>query len=115
MTTLAKFGGASLFALAVALASPAHAVNLKFYYPVAVTGPLTKIISEMVDEFHKEHPEINVEPVFAGNYADTLTKSLTAARGGQPPQIIVAAASDTFTLIEEDVAIPLEDIISEAV
>jgi sn-glycerol 3-phosphate transport system substrate-binding protein len=114
MTILAKFGGASLFALAVALASPAHAVNLKFYYPVAVTGPLTKIISEMVDEFHKEHPDINVEPVFAGNYADTLTKSLTAARGGQPPQIIVAAASDTFTLIEEDVAVPLEDIISEA-
>jgi len=114
MSILTKFGGASLFALAVAMASPAAAVNLKFYYPVAVTGPLTKIISEMVDEFHKEYPDINVEPVFAGNYADTLTKSLTAARGGQPPQVVVAAASDTFTLIDEDAVVPLEDVITDA-
>ncbi|WP_438754200.1 ABC transporter substrate-binding protein [Pararhizobium sp. O133] len=114
MSICTKFGGASFFALTVAFASPAAAVNLKFYYPVAVTGPLTKIIGELVDEFHKEHPDINVEPVFAGNYADTLTKSLTAARGGQPPQVIVAAASDTFTLIDEDVAVPLEDVITDA-
>lgn len=108
-----KFGAISLFTLAVVSASPAAAVDLKFYYPVAVTGPLTKIIGEMCDEFHKQYPDIKVEPIFSGNYADTLTKSLTAARGGQPPQIAVLAASDTFTLLDEDAIVPINEIIGE--
>lgn len=113
MSVLSKFGAISMFALLVATASPAAAVNLKFYYPVAVTGPLTKIISEMCDDFHKQYPDINVEPVFSGNYADTLTKSLTAARGGQPPQVAVLAASDTFTLLDEDMIVPVDEVVTD--
>ena len=108
-----KLGTISAIALTVALTSPASAVDLKFYYPVAVTGPLTKIIGEMCDDFHKAYPDIKVEPIFSGNYADTLTKALTAARGGQPPQLAVLAASDTFTLLDEDAIMPIDDIITD--
>lgn len=108
-----KLSTISAFALSVAMVSPAAAVDIKFYYPVAVTGPLTKIISEMCDEFHKQYPDIKVEPVFSGNYADTLTKSLTAARGGQPPQVAVLAASDTFTLLDEDAIVPIDEVITD--
>jgi sn-glycerol 3-phosphate transport system substrate-binding protein len=114
MSIVSKLSSISIFALAVAMASPAAAVDLKFYYPVAVSGPLTKIIKDMCDEFHKQHPDINVEPVFSGNYADTLTKSLTAARGGQPPQVAVLAASDTFTLLDEGAIVPMDEVVTDA-
>ncbi|TAN01548.1 MAG: ABC transporter substrate-binding protein, partial [Rhizobiaceae bacterium] len=45
--------------------------------------------------------------------ADTLTKSLTASRGGEPPQVAVLAASDTFTLIDEGVIVPIDQVATD--
>ena len=35
-------------------------VNLKFYYPVGVAGPLVKVINDMVAEFEKQNPGVDV-------------------------------------------------------
>ncbi len=92
----------------------AKQTELVFYFPVSVGGPITKIIEGMTTEFMKEHPEIKVTPVYAGIYRDTLTKALTALRGGEPPHVAVLLSTDMFTLIDEDAVIPYDDILSPA-
>jgi len=63
-------------ALAALFLMPRHAaaVDLTMYYPVAVGGPVTKIIDDMVGRFEKENADIKVTAVYAGNYTDTMTK-----------------------------------------
>ena len=55
---------------------------------------------------------VDIEAVYAGSYQDTITKVLTAVRGGNPPQLSVILAVDMFTLIEEDAIIPFDDLIT---
>lgn len=101
---------AGVMTLASLTAGVAQAVDLTMYYPVAVGGPVTKIIDDMVARFHKEHPDIKVEAVYAGNYTDTMTKAMTAMKGGQPPQISVLLSTDLFTLVDEKAIVPVDEV-----
>ena len=56
------------------------AVELNMYYPVAVGGPITKVIDDMIAEFEKSNPDIKVKAVYAGNYDDTRVKALAALK-----------------------------------
>lgn len=106
----ALLGGVSLSMLAM---SPALAqTEITFFYPVQVGGPLTDVIDGYVADFHAQHPDIRVEAVFSGNYTETTTRALTAARSGNPPSVAVLLATDIFTLIEEDVLQPIDTFIS---
>jgi len=87
-------------------------VEISFYYPVAVGGPLTKLIEDMAAQFTKENPDIVVKPVFSGNYADTLTKVQTLIQGGQTPDVAVLLSTDVYTLVDSDAIIPLTDLIN---
>ncbi|MEO6929430.1 MAG: ABC transporter substrate-binding protein [Casimicrobiaceae bacterium] len=93
------------------VAVPARAVEISFYYPIAVSGPLTKIIDGLVADFEKTHPDIQVKPVYSGNYGETLTKALTANKSGQPPNVAVLVASDSLTVIDEDAVAPMESFV----
>ncbi len=86
--------------------------NLTFYFPVAVGGSITKIIEGMTAEFMQENPDIKITPVYSGNYRDTLTKALTAMKGGDAPHIAVLLSTDIFTLIDEDAIVAYDDILS---
>jgi sn-glycerol 3-phosphate transport system substrate-binding protein len=90
---------------------PAQAVDITFFYPIAVSGPLTKIIDGMTADFMKANPGITVKPVYSGNYGETLAKALTANRSGQPPQVAVLVASDALTVIDEDAVVPMEGFV----
>ncbi|MCK6451375.1 MAG: ABC transporter substrate-binding protein [Alphaproteobacteria bacterium] len=89
----------------------AGAADLSFYYPVAVGGPITKIIDGMAAEFEKANPTIKVKPIYSGSYQDTITKVLTAIKGGDAPQLSVILAVDMFTLIDEDAIVPFDDLV----
>src|SRR6266849_5451989 len=57
-------------------ATPAQApVEISFYYPVAVGGPITKIVDGLAADFEKENPGIKVKPIYSGSYTDSLTKT----------------------------------------
>jgi sn-glycerol 3-phosphate transport system substrate-binding protein len=92
----------------------AGAVDLQFYYPVAVGGPITKIIDGYAAEFEKENPGIKIQPVYAGTYQDTITKVLTAAKGGEAPNVAVILSTDMFTLIDEDAVVAWDDVAKSA-
>jgi sn-glycerol 3-phosphate transport system substrate-binding protein len=86
-------------------------VVLSFYYPVAVGGPITKIIDGYAADFEKENPGIKINAIYAGTYQDTLTKALTAFKSGEPPDIAVLLSTDIFTLIDEDAITPFDDLL----
>ncbi len=85
--------------------------KLDFYYPVQVGGPVTKIIDGYVAKFMEANPDIQVASIYAGNYNDTTTKALTAAKAGTPPAVAVLLATDVYTLIDEDVIDPIDNFI----
>jgi len=102
--------GAGLLALASVLPASVEAQNLTFYYPVAVGGPITKLIDALAADFEKENPGIKVKPVYTGSYQDTIAKTLTALKGGEPPHFAVILSTDMYTLIDEEAVVPYEEL-----
>src|SRR5512139_1514037 len=106
---------AVLLAAALCAATPARAdTTLTFYYPIAVGGPLTKVIDGYARDFEKENPSIKVNPIYAGNYDDARIKALAALKAGQPAQISVLYSIDLYELIEQDVLMPWDDVATTA-
>jgi len=106
---------ALLLAGLVAAAAPARAdTELTFYYPIAVGGPLTKVIDGLARQFEAEHPGIKVHPIYAGNYDDARIKALAALKAGQPAQISVLYSIDLYELLEQGVIVPWDDVATTA-
>jgi len=109
--------GRALRGVAVALAAaalPALAqapVEVPFYYPVAVGGPITKIIDGLAADFEKENPAIRLKPIYSGSYQESITKVLTAVKSGDAPVTSILLSTDMFTLIDEDAIVPFDDLI----
>lgn len=108
--------GATVGAVALGsfLAGGAAAVDLQFYFPVAVGGKAADTIEELTAEYAAANPGVNIDAVYAGSYQDTITKTLTAVRGGTAPQLSVILSVDMFTLIEEDAIVAFEDLTDSA-
>jgi sn-glycerol 3-phosphate transport system substrate-binding protein len=84
-----------LSALVLAITTSAFAaepVKLQMYYPIAVGGKASHTVDSLVADFQKVHPDVSIQPVYTGDYATTVTKALTAFRGGNAPQLQRTAA-----------------------
>lgn len=88
------------------------ALHLTFYYPVNVGGSAAQLIEALCADFNAENPDIVVEPVYTGNYDDTVTKLQTAVQGGTPPEVFVSLATQRFTMASTGMAMPLDDLIA---
>ncbi|MCC7114354.1 MAG: ABC transporter substrate-binding protein [Burkholderiales bacterium] len=103
----------SVVALLAALV-PAFAlaqVEVSFFYPVAVGGPITKIIDGMAADFEKENPGVKVRPIYSGSYQESIAKALTAVKSGDPPVMSILLSTDMYTLIDEDAIVPFSDLL----
>jgi sn-glycerol 3-phosphate transport system substrate-binding protein len=103
-----------LTATASMLATPAilraqTVQKLTFYYPIAVGGPLQAVIDGYCKGFQHE-TGITVEPVYSGDYSQTLIKALAAIKSGAGPQFSVLWASEVHSLIDQDILVSLDDI-----
>ncbi|MAA98184.1 MAG: ABC transporter substrate-binding protein [Stappia sp.] len=108
-TTLLK--AATAAALTLGSWASAQAVELQFYFPVAVGGTAADTIQSLTDEYVAANPDVTIDAVYSGSYQDTIAKVITASRGGTPPQLSVALSADMFTLIDEDLIVPFDDFI----
>lgn len=86
--------------------------QISFYYPVGVSGPLARVIEGYVAEFEQEHPEIDVEPVFGGNYQENQAAVVTAIQSGNPPDTAVLLSTQLFTLLELDAIDSFEQLLA---
>ncbi|HJU22227.1 MAG TPA: ABC transporter substrate-binding protein [Casimicrobiaceae bacterium] len=107
------FAGAVL-ALVASAAMAQASVEVPFFYPVAVGGPITKIIDGLAADFEKENPGIKLRPIYSGSYQESIAKALTAVKSGDPPVTSILLSTDMFTLIDEDAIIPFDDLIKTA-
>src|SRR5712691_5846729 len=83
--------------------------EISFFYPVAVGGPITKIIDGFAADFEKENPRVKVRPIYAGTYQESLAKALTAHKSGTAPVTSVLLSTDMFSLIDEDAIVAFDD------
>ncbi len=110
MNRFARLSIAATLALTALGGSAASATEITFYYPIAVGGPITKVIDGYAAEFTREHPDITVKPVYTGSYQDSIVKAMTAAKAGHAPDVAVLLSTDMFTLIDDDLIEPYDQI-----
>lgn len=89
----------------------AEPTEITFYYPVAVGGPITKIVDGYAADFEKANPDVKVRPIYAGTYQETIVKMLTAHKSGTPPTTSVLLSTDMFSLIDEDAIVPIDGLL----
>lgn len=88
-------------------------IRLTYYYPVGVSGPLARVMNEYVEEFNALHPDIEVVPVYSGDYDPTMQKVQTAVRGGNPPDVFIVEISELPTLLAMNAIEPLDEFVTE--
>lgn len=102
----------SLAALSLSAASfAADKTELTMYYPVAVGGPLTKIVDGMINDFEQQNPDIDVNAIYAGNYNDARIKALAALKSGKPAQLSVMFSIDIHELMDMGAIVPFDELI----
>ncbi len=110
--TFLKGVAATAGSTAVSMPALAQATTeISFFFPVAVGGPITKLIDTMAADFEKENPTIKVKPVYAGTYQETLVKLITAHKSGVPPALSVVLSTDMFTLIDDDAVVAFDEFV----
>jgi sn-glycerol 3-phosphate transport system substrate-binding protein len=110
MNSFFRLSGAAALAIAIAAGPAASATEITFYYPIAVGGPITKVIDGYAAEFTRAHPDITVKPVYTGSYQDSIVKAMTAAKAGNAPDVAILLSTDMFTLIDNDLIEPVDAI-----
>ncbi len=108
---LLAYGCLASLCLSTSLVAAAQKTELTMYYPVAVGGPLTKIVDSLVADFEKKNKDIKVNAIYAGNYNDARIKALSAIKAKKPVQLAVMFSIDLYDLIEQDVIVPFSDIV----
>ncbi len=98
--------------LLLAFSTTAMATELTMFYPVAVGGPLTKLVDKLVQDFQTENPDIKIKAIYSGNYSDTMTKAMTSLKGGNPPHLSVILSTEIFTLIDNDAIVAFDDLVT---
>jgi len=86
-------------------------VEVSFFYPVAVGGPITKIIDSYAADFEKENPGIKLKPIYSGSYQESIAKALTSMKSGDPPVMSILLSTDMYTLVDEDAIVPFDELL----
>jgi sn-glycerol 3-phosphate transport system substrate-binding protein len=105
---------AASIALGATSLAAAQTTELVMYYPVQVGGPITKIIDGYVAGFEAQNPDVKIQSVYSGSYADTHTKALTALKGGQPLHLAVLLAADLHSYVNDGLVVAAEDLATTA-
>lgn len=76
--------------------------ELTMYFPVSVGGGPDALIDDLCAQYHEENPNITINPVYAGSYADTRTKVQAAIKGGNTPDLAIMFSIDLYSLLAMD-------------
>lgn len=86
-------------------------MKLTMYYPVAVGGPLTKVVDDLIAEFETSHKNIDVQAIYSGTYRDTMTKAQTAFRAGTPPDVAVLLSTELYSLTDAKMIVSYDELL----
>ncbi|MBI3914591.1 MAG: ABC transporter substrate-binding protein [Chloroflexi bacterium] len=91
-------------------AAPAQKVKLTFWY--ALSGTQGKFVEALVDKYNKSQPNVTVEVIFQGSYADIAQKLTAAITAKTMPDI--AQMGGAPTLGDSGAIVPIADLASAA-
>ncbi len=102
------FGVLVVFAASFLLAAP---VTIHFWH--AMNGPLGAMVQKLVSEFNQTHTNIVVKADYAGSYSETLSKTIAAVKGGNPPDLVQIYDIGTQMMIDSGVIVPIQKFIDQ--
>ena len=85
-------------------------VKLNFWY--ALSGNSGKVVEAMVAQFNQSHPNIQVNVVFQGTYADIADKLTAAVTAKTLPD--VAQMGGAPTMADSGVVVPIADLVGKS-
>ncbi len=103
---------AMLLSLAAMPALADEPLKLTMFFPVNVGGSVAQLIENMTAEFNAQNPDIEVQPVYTGNYDDTVTAIQSSIGTAGQPDLFVSLATQRFTMDDTNMAMTLDDIIA---
>ena len=103
---------AAVMVMLTAGVAVAAQIDMTMYYPISVGGKPYELINGLIAEFEAQHPDIKVKAVYYGNYDDTRTKCMAALKAGEKVQMSVLFSIDIFDLLDADVIMPWEDVVT---
>jgi len=114
ITRRAALAGTAVLAAPSIVRAQNAPLEIQFFFPIAVAGPITRIIDGYAQDFEKLHPDIRIKPVYAGSYDDTIAKAITAFKGGHAPPLAMLGAIQVFSLIDLDAIVPIDQLANSA-
>ncbi|AKK10574.1 ABC transporter substrate-binding protein [Corynebacterium uterequi] len=84
--------------------------RLDFYYPINVGGPLEAVVNGFVEDFEAENPDIDVTPVYSGDYNQTVAAVKAAIDGGEAPAAAVLMSAELKTMNDEGLIQPISEL-----
>ncbi|SES70793.1 ABC transporter substrate-binding protein [Thorsellia anophelis] len=92
--------------------SAVHAkTDIDFMFPVPVQGKLAQEMNLLTKQFNESQDDINVTPIFTGDYDSTKMKAAAAQKAGNSPSVVITAANNIHDLVISDSIYPMEEII----
>lgn len=101
----------TLLAVLLALGGQAAAqepVEVEFWH--SMTGARLDVMDEVIDGFNERDPDMQIEPVLVGNYAEGLSRFLAAHPIGEEPGIMQVYEVGTQTMHDSGMIIPAYEI-----
>ena len=106
--------GATALALSPTLPGRAQGAKTRVVFWHAMTAALAEEVNRLSAAFNASQSEFEVQAVFKGGYADTLTAAIAAFRAGQAPNLVQVFEVGTGTMLAAGAAVkPAWQLIQE--
>ncbi|MEY8711955.1 sn-glycerol-3-phosphate ABC transporter substrate-binding protein [Mangrovibacter phragmitis] len=99
--------------LGLAFSTQAMAVTtIQFWH--SMEGQLGKEVDSLAQRFNQTHPDYKIEPVYKGNYEQSLAAGIAAFRTGNAPAILQVYEVGTATMMASKAIKPVYQVFKEA-
>lgn len=86
-------------------------VKIQFWH--AMGGDRITLIQNMVNDFMKANPDIEVTVQYVGSYEEILAKTVATLQAGTPPHVVQLNEISTKKMIDSGLIVPVEDLIKK--
>jgi sn-glycerol 3-phosphate transport system substrate-binding protein len=113
MGVVSRLIGATALVACTMIASAAEAATkIEFFFPVPVEGKLAREMGNIVKRFNAGQKDVEVVPVYTGNYDETKIKSQAAVQAGKPPGVALMSANFVLDFKIADQIVPLDPLLA---
>ncbi len=89
-------------------------VEIDFYYPTAVGGPIAEIFDNYAADFNAQNDDVQVNVSYQGGYDDITAAVQTQILGtGEGPDVAVMLSIDLQTFVDNGFIVPVQPFIDE--